>query len=218
MRTGILATVAAAAIGLALLSPSSAEEPLDGQKIYRSKTCVACHGAKGQKPVLTYPVIAGQNEKYALTQMKDIKSGKRVSSIDPSTKAPFTKGMADIMHLVSDDELKALAKWISTQEPAPPKPLDPPASAEQLDAGAAAYKKLGCVACHGKLANKATSPAYPDLAGQRRDYLLRQMTDIRDGVRTNGQTKLMLPTIKKADDAAIAAMADYLSQLDPKAK
>lgn len=41
---------------------------------------------------------------------------------------------------------------------------------------------------------------------------------MRDGLRVNGQSKLMLNIIKKADDAAIAAVATYLSQIDRSAK
>jgi cytochrome c553 len=47
-----------------------------------------------------------------------------------------------------------------------------------------------------------------------REYLIRQMTEMRDKVRVNGQSKLMFGTIKKADDAEIALIATWLSQID----
>ncbi len=215
MRNILLATFASLAL---LTSSTLADDIADGEKLYKTKTCMACHGIKGAKPVQTYPAVAGQNEKYILTQLLDIKSGKRVASKDPVTGHPYTEGMAAVMHILTDDDLKKIAKYLAAQPPAKPKPLDPAPSAEDLAAGAATYKKLGCVACHGVDGKKASVPTYPNLAGLQRDYLVRQMTDMRDGLRVNGQSKLMLNIIKKADDAAIAAMATYLSQIDRSAK
>ncbi len=216
MRTPVI--FALMGLAFAAATPAMAEDAIDAQKIYRLKTCVACHGAKGQKPIQSYPALAGQNEKYLLNQMKDVKSGKRVSSVDAVTGHPFTEGMAAIMHIVNDDELKALAKYLSEQQPGKPKPPAEPITAEQTAAGQGKYKTLGCVACHGAAGKKALAPAYPILAGLNRDYLVRQMTDLRDGTRANGLSKLMLGVIKRADDAAIAAIADYLSQIDRTAK
>lgn len=204
---------------LALFAVSAAADDVaDGEKLYKTKTCMACHGPKGARPIQSYPAVAGQNEKYILTQLQDIKSGKRVASKDPATGHPFTEGMAAVMHILTDDDLKKIAKYLAAQSPGKPKALDPAPSADDLAAGAATYKKLGCVACHGVDGKKASVPTYPNLAGLQRDYLVRQMTDMRDGLRVNGQSKLMLNIIKKADDAAIQAMATYLSQIDRSAK
>lgn len=198
--------------------PATADAIEDGEKVYKTKTCMACHGIKGARPVLSYPALAGQNERYLLTQMNDIKAGKRVGSVDPDTGHPFVKGMVDVMHLVNEDDLKNVAKYLAAQEPGKPKPLDPAPTPEDLEAGAAAYKKLGCTSCHGKEGLKPTAKTYPILAGLGRDYLIRQMTEMRDKVRVNGQSKLMFGTISKADDAEILAVATWLSQIDRSAK
>ncbi|MDR2208985.1 MAG: cytochrome c [Azoarcus sp.] len=79
----------------------------DGAVLYVEKTCVACHGAKGNKPLLpNYPKIGGQSAAYAEQQMKDIKSGARANS--------QSAAMTGIMHLVNDEEIKALAVWLET--------------------------------------------------------------------------------------------------------
>ena len=57
----------------------------------------------------SYPKIAGQNAAYALQQMKDIKSGKRNNGLSAAMKG--------VMHLVSDDEMKALADYVATLAP-----------------------------------------------------------------------------------------------------
>jgi cytochrome c len=88
-----------------LFVPAALAAP-DGAALYAEKTCVACHGPKGNKPLLpSYPRIAGQNAAYAEQQMKDIKSGAR--------KNGQAAAMQGIMHLVSDEEIKILATWLS---------------------------------------------------------------------------------------------------------
>ena len=210
--------IALAGLAVAFAVPALADEIADGEKLYKTKTCMACHGLKGARPIQTYPALAGQNEKYVLTQMQDIKSGKRIASKDPATGHPYTEGMQAVMHLLNDEELAKIAKYLASLEPGKPKPLDPAPSQDELAAGLAAYKKLGCVACHGADGKKTNVATYPIIAGLQRDYLVRQMTDMREGVRVNGQSKLMLGVIKKADDAAIAAIATYISQVDRSAK
>ncbi|MDR2924730.1 MAG: c-type cytochrome [Azoarcus sp.] len=90
----------------ALALPMAFTAP-DGAALYVEKTCVACHGAKANKPLLpNYPKIAGQSAAYAEQQMKDIKSGARANA-----QAAAMKG---IMHLVDDAEIKTLAGWLET--------------------------------------------------------------------------------------------------------
>ena len=82
----------------------------DGAKLYTEKTCNACHGPAGNKPLMPdYPKIAGQNAKYAERQMLDIKSGARANGNSAAMKG--------VMHLVSDEEIKALADHLSKLKP-----------------------------------------------------------------------------------------------------
>ncbi len=78
----------------------------DGAALYKDKTCNACHGPKGDKPLMpNYPKIAGQNAAYLEQQMKDIKSGARANGQSAAMKG--------VMHLVDDAEMKALADYLS---------------------------------------------------------------------------------------------------------
>ncbi len=84
--------------GMAVAAP-------DGATLYTEKTCNACHGPKGDKPLLpSYPKIAGQNAAYTEQQMKDIKSGARNNG--------QTAAMKGVMHLVNDEEIKALSEYL----------------------------------------------------------------------------------------------------------
>jgi len=79
----------------------------DGAALYKAKTCIACHGADAQTPIMpTYPKLAGQSAGYALQQMKDIKSGARNNGM--------TAAMKGVMHLVSDEEMAALADYLES--------------------------------------------------------------------------------------------------------
>lgn len=189
-----------------------------GKRVYMTKTCLACHGRNGAKPIMSYPALAGQNEKYLVSQLEIIQEGGRVGTPDPATGHPYITGMANIMHLLTEDDIKNVAKYLAAQPAAAPEVLEPAADEALLETGAKRYKKLGCKACHGKDGTKATNKAYPIIAALDRDYLVRQMTEMRDKVRTSGKSKLMFGVIKRADDADIQAIATWLSQVERPSK
>ncbi len=92
-------------IAAALVAAPAIAAP-DGAKLYSEKTCNACHGPKGDKPLMpNYPKVAGQNAAYIEAQMKDIKSGARNNG--------QTAAMKGVMHLVNDEEIKAIADYLS---------------------------------------------------------------------------------------------------------
>lgn len=76
-------------------------------------------------------------------------------------------------------------------------------------------KKGGCTACHGKDAKSPIMPMYPKLAGQNAAYLEQQLKDIKSGARNNGQTIAMKGIMHMVNDEEIAAIAQYLSTLQP---
>ena len=91
---------------LTLSGPSQAEE-LDGAKLFVTKTCVACHGKDAKSPIRPiYPKLAGQSADYAFNQMKDIASGARNNG--------QTAAMKGVMHLVNEEEMRAIANWLAT--------------------------------------------------------------------------------------------------------
>ncbi|MDA8229941.1 MAG: c-type cytochrome [Magnetospirillum sp.] len=86
----------------------TAHGPADspGRQLYLTKTCIACHGKEGNKPVMAnYPYLAGQDKAYLLQQMKDIKAGLR--------KNGSVAAMQPVMHLVSEPEMEAIADYLS---------------------------------------------------------------------------------------------------------
>lgn len=64
-----------------------------------------------------------------------------------------------------------------------------------------------CETCHGVDGNSLHFD-FPRLAGQRRDYLLKQMRDIKAGKR---KVDVMVPVISLLDDAQIVELAEYFA-------
>lgn len=61
-----------------------------------------------------------------------------------------------------------------------------------------------CAACHGADGN-SVNPVWPKLAGQHAKYLYKQLTDFKDGNRSNAQMSPMAASLSDEDMADIAA-------------
>lgn len=76
------------------------------------------------------------------------------------------------------------------------------ASASQVslagDAAAGKAKAGACAGCHGANGISAV-PTYPNLAGQKEAYLVKQMKAFRDGSRTDPTMNAMAKPLSDAD-------------------
>jgi cytochrome c553 len=90
--------------------------------------------------------------------------------------------------------------------------LSQPLLAADVAAGKA--KSVTCGACHG---NNGISmiPMYPNLAGQKEQYLVLQLKAFRDGERKN---MIMAPMAAGLSDDDIANLSAYYASLDPAGK
>jgi cytochrome c553 len=64
-----------------------------------------------------------------------------------------------------------------------------------------------CASCHGP-AGISLSPLWPNLAGQKEQYLIKQIKAFRDGTR---QDPMMAPMVAALSDADIDNLAAYYS-------
>ncbi|MGD8576690.1 MAG: c-type cytochrome [Thiohalophilus sp.] len=84
-----------------------------GEKLYRGgnmekglTACIACHGPTGTgNPAAKFPLLSGQHTDYLVKTLKDFRDGNR--SNDPNAM------MRDIAGKMSDDEIMAVASYIS---------------------------------------------------------------------------------------------------------
>ena len=77
------------------------------------------------------------------------------------------------------------------------------------DAAAGKAKAASCAGCHGA-EGISGNPMWPNLAGQKEGYLVKQMKAFRDGTRVD---PLMAPMAKPLTDGDIDNIAAYYSSL-----
>ena len=77
------------------------------------------------------------------------------------------------------------------------------------DAAAGKAKSAVCAGCHGANGISA-NPLWPNLAGQKDAYLVKQLKAFRDGTRSD---PMMSPMAKPLSDADIENLAAYFSSL-----
>ena len=80
--------------------------------------------------------------------------------------------------------------------------LASPAFAGDADAGKA--KAATCAACHGATGTSAI-PMYPNLAGQKEQYLIKQLKDFKSGARKDPVMGAMAMPLSDEDIANLAA-------------
>jgi cytochrome c553 len=80
-----------------------------------------------------------------------------------------------------------------------------PALAGDVEAGKA--KSAICASCHGPT-GISMSPLWPNLAGQKEQYLIKQIKAFRDGTR---QDPMMAPMVAALTDTDIENLAAYYS-------
>ncbi len=77
------------------------------------------------------------------------------------------------------------------------------------NAAAGKAKAVSCQGCHGAK-GISSNPMWPNLAGQKEAYLVKQLKDFRSGVRKDPTMNAMA---KPLSDADIANLAAYYSSL-----
>lgn len=175
----------------------------------QSATCAACHGQDGATPIdPSYPVLAGQNEKYLLRQLELIQSNDRAiplmagqltgkSAQDLADIAAYYASLpGKVAEARSDDDTLAIAERIYR--------------GGILDKGVAA-----CASCHAPTGNGNGPAGFPSVGGQPAAYTIAQLTAYREGQRTSDEAfgRMMRSTASRLTDTEIAALADYLQGL-----
>jgi cytochrome c553 len=77
------------------------------------------------------------------------------------------------------------------------------------DAAAGKAKSATCAGCHGATGHSAV-PTYPNLAGQKEAYLVKQLKAFKDGSRKDPTMNAMAAPLSDADMENLAAY--YSSQ------
>ena len=171
----------------------------------KTAVCAACHGADGNSALATFPKLAGQNEKYLLKQMKEIKAGTR----------PVLE-MTGLLDNLSDQDLEDIAAYFSSKGVQIGH-----AAADQVEAGQKIYRAgiaakgvAACTACHSPQGNGIASAGYPALSGQHTAYVEKQLKAFRNAERSNDPNGMMRDIAAKLSDAEIKAVSSYIQGLN----
>ena len=84
-------------------------------------------------------------------------------------------------------------------------------SAVAADMEVGKHKAVKCMACHG-LDGIAEVSSWPNIAGQKEEYLIKQLHAFRDGER---QDPAMQPMVRTLTEKDIQDLAAYYSNLGP---
>jgi cytochrome c553 len=176
----------------------------------RVAACTSCHGGPSTPPPSSgpnyFPRIAGKPAGYLYNQLQNFRAGRR--------QYPLMTYMVE--HL-SDDYLREIATWFSTQHlPAsvlartslPPGQLE--RGRELVMRGDAGLKVPACIACHGQRLTGAL-PAIPGLLGLPRDYINAQFGAWRNGTRRAHAPDCMATIAGRLSLADVAAISAWLA-------
>jgi cytochrome c553 len=164
-------------------APASAADVAAGEQ--KAANCMGCHGPKGKSSSAQWPNLAAQQSAYIVTQLNAFKTGTRNN--------PMMQSMAANL---SDDDINNLAAYYSTQPPVSAGGDPNLAKSGQTKAGM-------CLGCHG--ASAEGNAQFPRLAGQHPDYLVKQLSSFKEGVRKSGHMQAIASTLSEDDMKALAA-------------
>lgn len=153
----------------------------------KTDTCAGCHGAEGVSANLPGPSLAGQDEAYLVEALTAYKTGKRNNPI-----------MSAMAAAVSDGDIEDIAAYYASQKCE--------STLNAADQAPAAHKAGAsvCTDCHG--ANGVgTDRAWPNLAGQSKDYLANALKAYAGGERSNVVMSALAKGLSGADTENLAA-------------
>lgn len=151
----------------------------------KAATCMGCHGPKGKSSSAQWPNLAAQQSLYIVNQLNAFKTGTRNN--------PMMQSMAANL---SDDDMNNLAAYYSSQPPVS-------AGGDATLAKSGQTKASMCLGCHGSSAEG--NGQFPRLAGQHPNYLVKQLSSFKEGVRKNGHMQAIAGTLAEEDMKALAA-------------
>lgn len=156
----------------------------------KAANCVGCHGAGGKSSNAQFPNLAAQQATYIVAQLKAFKAGER--------KNPMMESLAANL---SDADIDNLAAYFSSLPAVK-------AGGDEALAKVGKDKAAMCFSCHSK--DAAGNGQFPRLAGQHPDYLVKQLSNFKNGSRINGSMQGLAASLSEDDFKALAA---YLGSL-----
>ncbi|MGY6277440.1 c-type cytochrome [Methylomonas sp. MgM2] len=189
----------------------------------KAASCAGCHGEDGNSAMPSFPKLAGQHEGYLVRQLKAFKNGERNAPM----MAPLAMGL-------DEKSMEEIAAYYATQKisknPAPVLSDDDESEKTEeqkkaelddlIEQGGDLYRNgnlsrevSACIACHGPYGEGNKPAAYPSLHSQHAEYLIKTLTDFKNGQRSNNRENMMHMIATKMTDEDIKAVSYYISTM-----
>ena len=228
-----------AILGISFANIANAAD-LNGEKLYTDKTCHTCHGKDANSPLIAgYPSIAGQSKEYLAQQIKDIKSGKRNNGQAESMKGimhlvsdaeidaiaayvatlPFKPGRAVSKAPKAEAAAGAHAPKHQTHDGTGEKVWMVKGGERELTMTLKPNRENGievyevCAGCHLTEGWGKPDGTFPQLAGQHKAVLIKQLADIRSKNRDNPTMYPFALPESIGDEQAMADVTDYIQKI-----
>jgi cbb3-type cytochrome c oxidase subunit III len=147
----------------------SLSNPATPAKTIAQQVCSNCHGLDGNSQSANFPKLAQQTQPYLIAQLRAFRSHGRS---DP----PGYEYMWGITRSLTDDQIKGLAEYFSSQRSSPNGRGNTALASEGkeiYDNGVPSANIPACASCHGSAAQG--NETFPRLADQYADYVMKQL-------------------------------------------
>ncbi|MGU7785014.1 c-type cytochrome [Burkholderia sp. PU8-34] len=198
MNKLLLLPMSLLSIVIAIGSLPSLARAEDGELLAR-QLCATCHGARGHSESPMFPRLSAQTPEYLTVQLKGFREHTR-------GETHAREYMWGIASRLDDVTIASLADYYSHQEPVHGYTGNAALMARGKDIFEHGVPDRGtpaCASCHGPQGQGAG--AFPRLAGQHREYLLRQIEVFKNGTRANAPVMTAVAHTLDSDDAKAVA-------------
>jgi cytochrome c553 len=215
-------------LSLALVNTPSILHAEGNANVGKDKTasCMGCHGENGNSTAPNFPKLAEQHASYLEKQLHAFKDGSRNDAMMSAMAAGLSdQDIANIAEYYASKKISTNAAPTlppedddddTAQKPATPKLTMPELLAEGDKVyrnGDIPHEVSACVACHGSSAEGNKPAGFPALQSQHADYLIKTLTDFKNGVRSSNPDNIMAMIAKKMTDEQIKAVSYRLSTM-----
>ncbi|MDW6002563.1 c-type cytochrome [Vibrio mangrovi] len=183
-------------------------------------TCSACHGLAGVSSVPLSPSLAGQNQNYLLRQLLAFRAGLSGNG----EQGRYDPVMGAMTMALDEQDMRDIAAYYAglpedgsqsgVQSDSMPPESEQEDGARLYHFGDRQRNIMACSACHGPSGKGIASSGFPDVSGQREDYLKLQLHKFRDGSRHNDLNGMMQDIARSLADKEIESLADYMTHMN----
>jgi cytochrome c553 len=214
-RTTVASVITCVTILLApytFVNHATADNASNGYKTANERRCLLCHNPSGVNDHPKAPYLAGQKKEYLIQQLNRFRNLKPAKSDMKKIAERHHYFMDKHIQTMTPKELNLISEYFSNFKCIPIRSN----AVKQLLAPA---KTKSCAFCHGQYGVNPYN-AYPNIAGQKKIYLIEQLMAFRDSALHGSKKtrkdkrfhRTMSPAVIDLSNKEIEDIADYYSK------